>query len=52
MKRIALVMGLLLVVVLGALAAGCGSGESTPPPNGTDSGGTGKAQALVFTTPT
>jgi hypothetical protein len=54
MKRALLVMSLLGVVFIAGLLPGCSnnSGSSTPPDG---SGGvitTGKAQALVFTTPT
>jgi hypothetical protein len=53
-KRPLLVVGVLCLIVLAGVMTGCGSSnETSTPPD--DNGGvvtTGKAQALVFTTPT
>ena len=54
MKRIAVLIGLLFIVVLMGIVPGCScSNDTSSNPGSQGSSGTeGKAQALVFSTPT
>ena len=53
MKKPLLISGLISLIILACLMPGCSSGEdNAAPPAGSSIITDGKAQALVFTTPT